>query len=145
MNIDGFEVTPIHRDPTYVDELEEKIRTVPNFLSKSETLWSTISQAGSSFFEIKDCGLVGIVNTRAGYYADAHITFWDGKLEGKEEVCRELATLLIEACRLHFLLTYIPERRLNLIGFASDVGFVPIKRSNGVVMMSFFKERIKWE
>jgi hypothetical protein len=144
MTIGEFEVRPLKRDPSYVDLLESHVRSVPNFLGK-DTLWSLSSQVGSSFFEIGNCGLVGVVNTHYGRFADAHITFWDGQLEGKEEVCKEVARFIIEACRLHFLLTYIPAGRTNLIAFAERLGFIKLEINNGVVLLGLFKEKVKWE
>jgi hypothetical protein len=144
-------IEPIQRDPTEVDVLESRVRTVPNLLGR-QTLWSVVSQPGSAFFVVRDTetddevGLLGVVNIKQGYFGEAHITFWDGKLNGKAAVCRDAARLVMESCSLHFLLTYIPEDLRAVIGFARKVGFIPLERRPGVeTLVLFRKEPEKWE
>lgn len=123
MLVQNLNVRPLMRTQTDCARIESLMRTVPNFLPKDRTLFEFAQLPTSAFFIVNEAGIVGALNIQQGGMADAHITFWDRKLEDKVIVCRCIADTIMEAAGLQGMITAIPSNRRRLIEFALSVGF----------------------
>jgi hypothetical protein len=72
--------------------------------------------------------------------AEVHITFWDGILEGREQLCREVAQMLMASADLQFVLTFIPESRTRLLKFAKEIGFAIIEKQSPMLTLALLRE-----
>lgn len=149
MIVQGYSVEPLKRKREFVEDLEAKMHTVPSLLDGADrSLWSLVSEPGSAFFTVASydyVGLIGITGATYGKYADAHITFWDRKLEDKAVVCKDVAAFIMESAGLELLLSHIPTNRKRLVEFAKVVGFETFRIDNGVTSLALLKEKEKWE
>jgi len=74
-------------------------------------------------WEVDDVGIVYLTDIKPGYEATAHINFWDRRLKGREELCRELAKHVFLKLKLHRLVAEIPLYSLPTINMVEKVGF----------------------
>jgi len=134
------EITPVVRDEETINQLEAKLRTVPNFLPAKYSLWDVLSAPNTVGYAVDDVGLLIAVNVTQGKMAEVHITFWDGILEGREHLCWEVAQMLMASADLQFVLTFIPESRTRLLKFAKAIGFAVIEKQSPMLTLALLRE-----
>lgn len=137
-------VEPLVRDPEKVDEVETRLREVPNFLPEGQSLWGIVSQPDVAAFLVDDVGALIVVNIKQSFYGECHVTFWDKKLEGREALCYTVAQMVMESASLRFLITYVPVNRQRLLTFAKKVGFRHIETSQDIAILALMREEPKW-
>lgn len=76
------------------------------------------------FWLVDDVGLLCFDPFQPGK-AHVHITFWDKRLRGREQLCRTTALWLMEKYNVDTVLTAIPEKARTIVAFALRVGFRP--------------------
>jgi hypothetical protein len=69
--------------------------------------------------------------------AHVHISFWDRRLRGREQLCRQLAQMVLRQYGFHYLYTAIPARLRTVIAFAKRVGFIPVTENGDTVGFVF--------
>jgi hypothetical protein len=105
--------------------LESRGRTLPVDLALRE-----FSRLDKLFWTVDDVGLLIADST-----GDSHVFFWDGRLRGREELCRQMAGVTMEIFELDSVSTRIPESEVMMIEFAKRVGFSEELVSDGVVYL----------
>lgn len=70
---------------------------------------------------IDDVGAVFVIPDSYGS-AEVHIAFWDGRLRGREVICKRLADAFL--MRYHTLYARIPKEGKTVIAFAKRLGFM---------------------
>lgn len=88
---------------------------------------------------IDDVGAVILTGIKKGCSAEVHVTFWDGRVRGRERMCRKIAEWLFRMYELSEMLCLIPEGNTTGRRLARAVGFVDFKHENGNVL--FILER----
>lgn len=133
-------------DPEELERLEALLRSVPNFLPVGLSLADFVRQPGVVVVLIDNVGMLAAESIIYGKFAQAHITFWDGKLEGRESLCEDIADFVMECAGLQFLLTTIPTNRKRLLEFAEGIGFRPVEVGTDKVVLALMNKRgIQWE
>lgn len=118
--------------PAILDTIE-KMSKVRNFLPKENPVAPFI-QSGNVFFEVDDVGMIALIPTEG--LVHCHITFWDRRLRGREELCRTIAQWA-HAMMGKILATGIPETSPAVLSFAKRIGFKEMKREHGIVVLCF--------
>lgn len=104
-------------------EVQDKMNEVNNFLSKSMVVnTEMLLDEKNQFYLIDDVG-VAVVLPYKEHSAHVHITFWDRRLRGKEELMKKLAEHCMAESDLQYLFTAIPTKAGAVIAFAKRVGF----------------------
>lgn len=107
----------------WANSMIEKMHDVPNFLSKSNP-YTELFDHRNLFFQVDEVGLIAVINLpQYDRLRHVHVTFWDGRLRGREGLCKTLATWVVNLSNV-ILFTQIPEDRKALLAFAERVGFV---------------------
>lgn len=114
------------RDLPRLGVILEKLNSVPNFLLGRP---GTLLQPGLTVFEIDDVGLVALVPLEPGF-AHVHVTFWDGRLRGRERLCRCLLNMALEF-GYRSIGTAVPSTRSAVIAFAKRIGFQVVGEMDG--------------
>ena len=118
-------------------ETVEKLRLVPNFLHKSDfENTKEFLKDENKFFLVDDVGAAAVLPDEKGS-AHVHITFWDGRLRGREALMRELAIQVKDQMKLDTLYTAIPVDSHSVIAFAIRVGFVRGAMTAQSILMTF--------
>lgn len=95
-----------------------------NFLPKDNP-YTFLLNPQNKFFQVDDVGLLAVIPSfEWPELLHVHITFWDGRLRGREGLCKSLAAMVSQLTG-KFLFTQIPEDRQALLAFAYRVGFQP--------------------
>lgn len=84
---------------------------------------------------VDDVGAIILSNIHEGFAAEVHVTFWDGRIKGRERLCRKVAEWLFRIHRLDHLFCLIPEGNTTGLRLASATGFKDTCRENGNVLM----------
>lgn len=92
-------------------------------LTNVESIRQTLVDQEWSLFQVDDVGLVAVGPMRTDFMADVHITFWDKRLRGREDLCRRVAEWVIAGFGLQSVFTAIPVSAKATIAFAKRVGF----------------------
>lgn len=111
------------------DSLESRGRTLPIELALRE-----FSRLDKLFWTVDDVGL--LIASEAG---DVHIFFWDGRLRGREQLCRTMAGVVMNIFGKESIWTKIPSTERAVIAFAKRVGFTQELASNGWIVMRMRK------
>lgn len=107
--------------------LFDRLKGVPNFLSGKKQLESL--SAGilfdplSKILLVDDVGAVLSIYDPRFHTAHVHVTFWDRRLRGREELCRKIALGLMLTYEVTWLYTKIPKESGMIRAFAKRVGF----------------------
>ena len=115
----------VDRTPKNILEIVDKVVRVPNFLFKQlELTYSELLNYENALYQIDDAGIV-FFKPRPPFTAEVHITFWDGRLRGREEICREIGRdfLIQRGIREGRFVTAVPHDRKAVIAFARRIGF----------------------
>lgn len=112
----------------------EKLKQVKSFLDP-ENPYVVFLDRESLFFEIDEVGLIAVCPWDSTTQ-HCHITFWDGRLRGREGLCRTLAEFVVRVSHKN-LVTAIPADRRAVVAFAKRVGFTEVQNNNGVLGMLF--------
>jgi hypothetical protein len=138
------EIKPlVTSDRATMEQVALLLATVPNFIPEGATLEDVLNQPGVVALLVDNVGMMlaeGITDTPQGSYGYVHITFWDGVLEGREDLCRRVAQFFMVCADLRFLLTRIPVSRARLLRFAEAVGFVAIEEDEDNVKLALMRE-----
>lgn len=131
------EIRKLENDIAIIADLVDCVKKVPNFLYHSparefENYRLFLNDSNQTFL-VDDVGVLVAIPCHCG--AEVHITFWDGRLRGREELCRKVADGLLR--QFKWLVTAIPTDRLALIAFAKRVGFVELSRQDDIVVMKY--------
>lgn len=118
--------------PKILDTIE-KMNKVRNFLPKENPVAPFI-RPGNVFFEVDDVGMIALVPENGIIHC--HITFWDRRLRGREELCKTVAEWA-HALTGKILATGIPETSPAVIAFAKRLGFKEARREQGIVVLCF--------
>lgn len=125
----------VHREDRTVEHLLDlfaKMQQVPNFLEGRNPLGVFLSD-GVEVLEIDDVGVLVAVGLGENDSAHAHVTFWDGRLRGREPISRAVAELVMQAYGLSSVWTAIPEVAKQVLAFAERVGFKRFYQSDGKI------------
>lgn len=117
-------VVDMPRDLRLWLEITKLMDGVPNFLSKSyrKNAEMFLDQR-NRFFLIDDVGVAAVLLEKALPLAHVHITFWDRKLRGREELCKRLCDYVMFYMELDQLHTAIPKTSVAVQAFAKRIGF----------------------
>lgn len=105
------------------ESLESRGRTLPLDLALRE-----FGRLDKLFWTVDDVGLLIADST-----GDTHVFFWDGRLRGREELCKAMAYVTMEIFELEETSTRIPESEKMMIAFAKRVGYTEEFVLDGVV------------
>lgn len=105
----------------YLLAVVDKCQQVSNFLDPANPVGLFLA-VENTFFEVDDVGLLAVIpyNTELSH---VHITFWDGRLRGREKLCRTMADWVSQISHRQ-LFTAIPQDRSILLAFCKRVGFM---------------------
>jgi len=84
---------------------------------------------------IDDVGAVILTSIHQGFAAEVHVTFWDGRVRGREGMCRKIADWLFRMFTLEQMFCLVPEGNTSGQRLAKAVGFKDIKHENGNVLL----------
>ena len=121
--------------PEFITELWEKlskfptlfnrhIATVEDFISSFITRDGNGLTANGLIWTVDDVGIVFLSNIYPAYQATAHITFWDRRFRGREELLRELLRYAFREFGFQRIITEIPFYSQPTFKAAERVGFV---------------------
>lgn len=116
----------------------EKLEGVTNFLPATNA-YSIFLDERNTFFEVDQIGLIAVF-PYSERVLHTHITFWDKRLRGREELCRDVARVIVGLTK-KILITAIPEENAVILAFAKRLGFEEGSRNNGVVILHFTNYR----
>lgn len=115
-------------DPRQVLVVYDSLKLVTNYLAKEKQLEPTalISLLDPRFLHllVDDVGIIAVYPELPHPAAHVHITFWDKRLRGREELCRETARRVMQTLSLKYLWTAIPDGARATAAFARRVGFI---------------------
>lgn len=119
-------------------ELVEKIQRAPNFFSDSGNPYLWLLDEKTMIYLIDDVGTV-VIRPCRGYDGEAHVTFWDRRMRGREALCRQIGQdfLLQRGLSICSLFTAVPVDRRAVIAFSKRVGFQTVAVANGVEAMEY--------
>ena len=83
-----------------------RLEKVDNFLPRTNRVGFMLDHK-NAFLQIDEVGLIAIVPAHSDFL-DVHITFWDGRLRGREKLCKTAASFVSSLMRKQ-LITVIPE------------------------------------
>lgn len=106
----------------WATEMVEKTSKVSNFLPKDNP-FTVLLDNKNKFFQVDNVGLIAVLHMEGYQLLHVHVTFWDGRLRGREGLCRALS-IFVENMTEKFLFTQIPAEYRALIAFAKRVGYV---------------------
>lgn len=132
-------VRELERTPQQIQWVMEKMSGVPSFFM-GQSCWSSIDELYDDkkvFFLVDDVGIICVAPNRVEIMPNAHvhITFWDGRLRGREGLCRGLAREVLNAYSLSYLWTAIPDSSKMILAFAKRVGFKESRRFGPTVVL----------
>lgn len=117
-------VVEMPRDLRLWLEITKLMEGVPNFLSKSYRKNTEVfMDARNHFYLIDDVGVAAVLQEKALPLAHVHVTFWDHKLRGREELCRRLCDYVMFYLELDQLHTAIPTTSEAVLAFVKRIGF----------------------
>lgn len=118
------EVRSLDRSLDNVLKIHERMLTVPNFLDTNDDLMGldTFLVPTSDFVEVDDVGVVALDMIEDGRGARIHCTFWDGRLRGREYLCRRVMEELAHKHELKFVYCVLEPSRVMLVKFCERVG-----------------------
>ena len=88
---------------------------------------------------VDNVGVIILTNIHKGRSAEVHVTFWDGRVRGRERMCRKVAEWLFRMFELSEMYCQIPEGNTTGLRLAKAVGFIDFRHENGNVL--FILER----
>ena len=118
-----------------LERVVEKMSAVPNFLD--DRGWKVLADLDFTAFKIDDVGIVGMDMLVLGEQGRVHVTFWDGKMRGRELLCRRIAMYWIEKYKLKLVFTSIPVSSPVVIAFCKRVGFTALPEEGGLIHLTF--------
>ncbi len=136
-------VTMLNRTPALILYLQEQLGAVRNFLPEKNPLGFML-EPNTILYLVDDVGVLAAVDIVRGYHAHAHITFWDGRLRGREELTRLIAFRVMDECELNILWTAVPSEARVAVAFARRVGFRKVSDISGVTVLQLDR-RSRWE
>lgn len=119
--------------PAKILETVDLMQLVPNFLPKDNP-YSIFLDPENTFFKIDDVGLITVMPIAE--HLHCHITFWDGRLRGRENLCRKLA-LFVTGLTKKELITAVPKDRKVLLAFGKRAGFTETFHNEDSVFLRF--------
>lgn len=131
-------VTILERSIESMMSLVDKLQTVPSFLP-AENPYSVFLDERNTFFLVSDVGMLAVL-PYSEQVLHCHITFWDKRLRGREDLCRSVAQF-VSGISKKLLITAVPEQNRTVLAFAKRVGFEEGSRNNGVVILHFTNYR----
>lgn len=135
-------VRPIEPDPAWILDTWEKLQRVPNFTEGDDNPLGSFVDQNNLLFQVDDVGVILVSGLEYGKTAHVHVTFWDRRLRGRENLCKCLAELVIEIAGLKNLYTVIPESSQVVKAFAQRVGFEERAQTDGNIVMVLTKGAI---
>lgn len=137
---DGVQYRTVRRMPLDIGTISrvmDQMAGVPSFLSVDGlTNWKAFFDLRNIFFLVDDVGIICIVPHEEGY-GEAHITFWDRRLRGRDGLCRHIADELIRYNGFKCLATVIPKNRHSVLAFTKRIGFAPVAQDDDVVVLQY--------
>lgn len=131
-------IRPMVRTIEHILETVDRLKKTVNFLP-ADNEYTVFIDERNLFFEVDNVGLVAVIPWSEAVL-HCHITFWDKRLRGREELCRSLAEFVTYTTQKP-LITGIPETSELILAFAHRAGFEESSRSNGVVILLFTNYR----
>ena len=104
----------------------DAMKVCPAMLGKSAQSIEILLRDWWKFYLVDDVGLLCFDPFQPGK-AHVHVTFWDRRLRGREELCRQMCLMLMEWSNVQLVLTAIPLDARVVRAFAIRVGFKPWK------------------
>lgn len=129
----SIRLMPRH-DIAYIWETVARCERVANFLPKDNPI-APFMVRENLFFEIDDVGMIAVVPVE-GTLAHVHITFWDGRMRGRELLCHTLSDWCSQLLG-RTLFTVIPESSEKVLAFCKRVGYLERAREQGIVTLSY--------
>ena len=113
-------------DVKAVLEVYDNTRRVPNLFGAKAgvTALTELVQNAACFWKVDDVGIICISPLMAGS-AHCHITFWDRRLRGREELFRQLMNRVCAEYQYDTIWTAIPKASRVTLAFAKKLGFQP--------------------
>jgi hypothetical protein len=120
------EIIDLHRR---LAKPEPPLEEIASFCQPQRTTWL-----------VDDVGLV-FADRDLPWRASVHIVFWDGRLRGRETLCRGLADYAIHRWDLSYICTNIPKTSRATLAFAKRVGFeVAQMDPDGMIHLAYTTE-----
>lgn len=119
----------------------QSVRGMPNFLGQGPDNLSILFDDQTDVYLVDHVGAILVCKQPVLFKpgaAHVHVTFWDKILRGREELCRQLANLVIEQERFWYLWTAIPENAGAIRFFARRVGFKPLLNRNSTEYLEYY-------
>lgn len=141
---------PVVREVVRIWEPNELRRLIPSMLKVPSFLQgmsvpeidSLITARDAAVYRVDDVGVLAVLEIEEGLAAHAHITFWDGRMRGREGLCRTLARCTMRFYSLKALFTAVPCESAAVIAFARRVGFKMLGSANGVTLLQLSYEDV---
>ena len=106
----------------WATRIVDKMQGVKSFLDSTNP-FATLLDPNNKFFQVDEVGMIAVMPLpKWEKLLHVHVTFWDGRLRGREGLCRSLS-ILVTRMTDKFLFTQIPEDRAALLAFAKRVGY----------------------
>ncbi len=137
-------IRPLNRTIEHVADLVQRLQQVPNFL-KEDNPYDALVDSSNTVFEVGEAGLVLFRQVPDYPAAEVHITFWDGRLRGREDLCRWLGLMYLEATKIEQLGAAIPLGSKVVLAFAKRVGFKEVQTLEDKVFLVATKGDLQWD
>jgi hypothetical protein len=124
-------VVPLIKEPKALQEVAQKMAAVPNFLDGLS--WQAMMESDFVGVLVDGVGIVALDRLRPGENARAHITFWDGRLRGRELLCKRVAHMWMERYQLNCIYTAVPLEARKVALFCERLGFSAVAIEDGFV------------
>ena len=101
---------------------------MPNFLDEGDDLrgLDTFLMVENEFQQVDNVGVVALDMIEPGRGARIHCTFWDGRLRGREFLCRRVMEEWAAKHQLRFCYCVLEPTTTMLIRFCERVGMKPM-------------------
>lgn len=74
-------------------------------------------------WEVDDVGILYLTDIIPGFQASGHFTFWDRRLKGREDLCREALRHAFREFGLHRISTFVPLSVYRIVPAVKKIGF----------------------
>ena len=106
-------------DVLFADEMQGDVEHFVTLFMNPRSIWLEIADE-----EGNPVGTLYATDVIPGYDADVHVTFWDSKASGREDLVRDTLRWLFEKWDLSRVTAEIPGYQRGTIRFTSRCGFV---------------------
>lgn len=130
-------------EPRELLEVYDRLKGCTNLFGAREDAGENIVEGlvrlARYIWRVDDVGILAVLPV-GPHAAHVHITFWDKRLRGREELCRRFGLHVMETYGFDTIWTGMPASARATLAFAKRVGFREQMQVNGRVVLYATRE-----